>query len=264
MSKRFRALLMCWLLVLMMCVQVFAASGAGTYDNSYTDEQGNTYVYQDDQLYQVINGQLYQVELGSGAAQSIIDVIKSRPNSEVPDTEIMGRVNEGVSGTVGLAISVIIYIFFAMTAFTTACDLLYIGVPGIRPTLWEQPAMAGPGGMHMHPGGPHGHPMHPTGRVPEEGRSGGRCLISSELQQIMRQSQQMNMRPGGPMMQGQQYRQTGAMNQNIILTYLKRRAVSIVIIVVVFMLLVTSSVFTDFGLNIGNMLYQNAAKFMGF
>lgn len=53
---------------------------------------------------------------------------------------------------------------------------------------------------------------------------------------------------------------TGKIQGNVIKNYFKRRALSIVFSVIVLMILVTTSLFTDFGLNIG----QAILDFLGF
>lgn len=53
---------------------------------------------------------------------------------------------------------------------------------------------------------------------------------------------------------------TGKIQGNMIKNYFKRRALSIVFSVIVLMILVTTSLFTDFGLNIG----QAILDFLGF
>lgn len=227
-------ILVLMLALLIVPVHAKASVDKMTDENTYIDESGNIYTYQNDKVYQLIDGQLYEVVTGN--SQSIIDVFKHKPGSDKPDSEVMGRTNDFISKTIGVALSVIIYVFFAMTAFTTACDLAYIGVPAVRPLMYEQ------GGAGAAASG--------QGQVQGGSESKSRCLISSELRSIM------NI--------GQGNAKTVIPSSNIMVTYLKRRAVSIVIIVVVFMLLVTSSVFTDFGLNIGSMIYQTAAEFLGF
>lgn len=263
------SVLLSLMLVLCMSVPVFAASvDAMTDDNTYIDEAGNVYTYQDDKVYKLVDGELYEVV--NGSQQSIIDVMKEKPGSDVPDAEVMGEATGLVGSTIGVALSVIIYVFFAMTAFTTACDLTYIGVPAIRGFLYERPS----GSANIHssamPGGAAGQYRDQNGlgnqdkvRREESVGSGGRCFISSELRSLVNAGQ-----VGMPMMSNAfggigMPNQVANTNSNLILTYFKRRIVSIVLIVVVFMLLVTSTVFTDFGLNIGNMLYRYVTKFLG-
>lgn len=266
------SILLSLMLVLCMTVPVLAASvDAMTDDNTYIDEDGNVYTYQDDKVYKLVDGELYEVV--NGSQQSIIDVMKEKPGSDVPDAEVMGEATGIVGSTIGVALSVIIYVFFAMTAFTTACDLAYIGVPAIRGFLYERPS----GSANLHPSamqsgvvGQYGaqNGLGNQDKVRREASAGsggsrGRCFISSELRSLVNAGQvgmpMTNNAFGGIGMPTQ----VANTNSNLILTYFKRRIVSIVLIVVVFMLLVTSTVFTDFGLNIGNMLYRYATKFLG-
>ena len=90
-------------------------------------------------------------------------------------------------------------------------------------------------------------------------------LISNELQSLLQQNTtgtQVNMNVGGGTT-GYAYGRGMNMgsvnniqgNQKYLLTaYLKRRAWAIIITVVVIMLLLTSSIFTDFGFDIGDYI----------
>lgn len=263
------SILLSLMLVLCMSVPVLATSvDAMTDDNTYIDEAGNVYTYQDGKVYKLVDGELYEVV--NGSQQSIIDVMKEKPGSDVPDSEVMGEATGLVGSTIGVALSVIIYVFFAMTAFTTACDLAYIGVPAIRGFLYERSS----GSANLHSSAMQSGAVGQYGNQNQLGNQdkvrreasvgpGGRCFISSELRSLVNAGQvgatMTNNAFGGIGMPTQ----VANTNSDLILTYFKRRIVSIVLIVVVFMLLVTSTVFTDFGLNIGNMLYRYATKFLG-
>lgn len=302
-----KKLLVLFLAMLTLGVVFVNAASVGnmTDENTYISEDGKIYTYQDDKVYQLVDGELYEVV--NGNEQSIIDIMKQKPGSEVPDAEIMGQANSLVGSTIGVALSVIIYVFFAMTAFTTACDLAYIGVPGVRSVLYDgagsnsnanlhssvmhdiaksQMNRAGQAAMRGDMAGAARLQNQALGSEAEgqyrdqnwfgnrdrlnraqsqsAGGAGGRCFISRELKSLVQQGQ-VNVTVtsnsyGGVVGQGKVQNS----NSNILVTYLKRRAVSIVIIIAVFMLLVTSTVFTDFGLNLGKMIYQYAAKFLGF
>ena len=73
-------------------------------------------------------------------ADSITDVMNGWSDNNTPDSEAMNTGGAKITKTAGIVISVIIYVFFAMTAFTTACDLLYITVPPLRPLLYSNPS----------------------------------------------------------------------------------------------------------------------------
>lgn len=297
MLKRLLLLLVTSVMVF-SCVHVSAASVSDmNEENTYIADDGTMYTYQNNRLYQYIDGTLYEVVTGD--SQSIIDVMKQKPGYEVPDAEIMGEAQSLISRTIGVALSVIIYVFFAMTAFTTACDLAYIGVPSVRSLLYD----ASSANANVHTSVMHGIASNQMGRAQQavfqgdlgrasalqgqamrseaEGQyrdqnwfdnsqnianaqgkvAGRRCFISNELKSLVNAGQVSYTLTSGAV-HGQA--QFGQSNQNIMLMYLKRRAVNIVLTVVVFMLLVTSTVFTDFGLDVGNMIYQQAAKFLGF
>lgn len=52
--------------------------------------------------------------------------------------------------------------------------------------------------------------------------------------------------------------------RNLIFAYLKRRAVAVIFMVIVLMLLVTTSLFTDMGLNIGQVIFNAVSDFLGY
>lgn len=52
--------------------------------------------------------------------------------------------------------------------------------------------------------------------------------------------------------------------KNLIFAYLKRRIFAIIYIVVVLVLLLMSSVFTDLGFNIGQMIFNAIKSFLGY
>lgn len=52
--------------------------------------------------------------------------------------------------------------------------------------------------------------------------------------------------------------------KNLLLAYLKRRMIGVIYMVVVLMLLVTSTVFTDLGFNIGQMIFDVVKNFLGY
>ena len=76
-------------------------------------------------------------------------------------------------------------------------------------------------------------------------------LISRELQSLVQQNNMVSM-------QGRQGHLNARMQQprqnNLLIAYFKRRALGIIFTVVVIILLLTSSIFTDFGFNIGDMI----------
>ena len=53
-------------------------------------------------------------------------------------------------------------------------------------------------------------------------------------------------------------------NRKILVEYFKRRAVGIIYMVVVLILLVTTSIFTDLGFNIGEFIFEKISSFLGF
>lgn len=78
-------------------------------------------------------------------------------------------------------------------------------------------------------------------------------LISNELKSIIDRQGQGNQANRGS--------SQNMSNRDILRTYIKRRTVGIVYMVIVLMLLLTSSFFTDTGLNIGQLIFDYVGKF---
>lgn len=71
------------------------------------------------------------------ADDSITDVMGDWGNRNKPDSDTMNTANSWIGSHLGVLLSVIIYLIFALTFFTTACDLAYIAVPPLRPFLYS-------------------------------------------------------------------------------------------------------------------------------
>jgi hypothetical protein len=86
-------------------------------------------------------------------------------------------------------------------------------------------------------------------------------LISNELKSLIdnNQSGTSANRQGNNTQQGY----SGGI-ENLLTAYIRRRAYALIIIACVLVLLVTTSVFTDLGLNIGQALFDFFSKLLGF
>ena len=62
----------------------------------------------------------------------------AKMDNEYFDGKVLDKANKEITTFTVMLLSIIIYLIFAMTAFTTACDLLYIGFPPIRPYLYDE------------------------------------------------------------------------------------------------------------------------------
>lgn len=69
---------------------------------------------------------------------SITDVMRNMDEVNNPDKDLFNKGADKVQSTVGTAISVVVYIFFALLVFTTSCDLLYIVIPFSRKHLYNE------------------------------------------------------------------------------------------------------------------------------
>lgn len=62
--------------------------------------------------------------------------VKEQNNANI-NADVMAEADKHITSFAGTITSCIIYLIFALTGFTTACDLLYIGVPFLRPYLYD-------------------------------------------------------------------------------------------------------------------------------
>lgn len=260
------------LLLLMFCSTVPIVTYA---TNTSTHQEGDVYQGEDGFYYKIIDGKPYKVDDGSGSKGSITDSFKNYSDTITPDGETMQKVNTKVSSITGTAISVIMYLIFAFTGFTTACDLLYISMPPLRSVLY--PVNGGyssntMGAMnnsnmarvHQQAGNVE---MNGAETVNINGRNDSaapRCWISRELRSLV-----SNVQTNGQISQGRNFTATAGVNlmqnkKNLLVEYFKRRVVGIIYMVVVLILLVTTSIFTDLGFNIGEFIFEKASSFLGF
>lgn len=183
-----------------------------------------------------------------------------------------------IVNVIGNIIGFLTVVTAALIMLVTAVDLLYIGVPFTRPHLNPNYAMGGAqgGGMGMSPmggmgamGGYGGM----RGGMMAGGMGGGQaeapkhCWVSDEaIACIQPAGQQGGMMAGGMMaggmmaggMQPQQQQNT----KSCILMYFKKRVVFIVVFTVA-MIMLTSSVFTDCGINLAQLLFKIMDKVNG-
>jgi hypothetical protein len=118
------------LITLITCFSFIIVNASSTHsEGEVYEENGKT--------YKIVNGTPYEVDSGSGSDQSITDQFNNYSSTTTPDSDTMTQVGGKITNTAGTIISVIIYLIFALTAFTTACDLLYIAIPPIRPYLYD-------------------------------------------------------------------------------------------------------------------------------
>lgn len=168
----------------------------------------------------------YEVQAGS-----LTDIMEGMGDQEVPEDGMLSEATSKVTSFAGILISVIIYLFLALTALTTAIDLLYIAFPPIRSILYpkEEAQLTG----HTQP--------QPQLQVQGRQQVRKKCWITNELKHLM---------------------QTHSLNNKkaLISSYFKVRIVSVIFTVAVMILFATSSLFTDTGINIGRAIL----KFLGF
>ena len=218
----------------------------------------------------------------------LLDAMKDQAtyNSTV-DTETMEKASTFTSRVFGTLTSCIVYAIFALSAFTTACDLLYIAVPPIRGFMYN------PSGkqnntttqMYGNTNTVQQDSSRQSGNMFERIKNGEGALISNELRQLLNTPTSMTnaymtripimgMNYGRRNYGGRGYNNYGyGMNnfgqQNqmqvpemkiVILEYFKNRAVALVIMSAIMVLLLSSSIFTDCGLNIG----EAVMRWLGF
>lgn len=186
-----------------------------------------------------------------------------------------------ITNAIGTITGFVVMITVALVGFVTALDLLYIAVPFTRSFLNPMQSQAGGspmggmgmGGMGMGMRGGMGMGMGGMAQGGAEGEYGlHRKWVSDEavacVNMVNAQSQpQGGMGMGGMGMGGMGMGMGGmgaqAQPQNVrstIATYLKKRIVFLVIFAIALTLLL-SSLFTDCGLNLAELLYKIISKF---
>lgn len=211
----------------------------------------------------------------------LFDAMKdqSKYNSTV-DIETMDKANSFTNRVFGTLTSCIVYAIFALSAFTTACDLLYITLPPIRSFMYN-PSGGQQQGMsqyrqtynQMNLASGNNQQNTSSNSIFERIKNGEGALISIELRQLLNTptsmvNAYMNRRPTVRNSYGRSRYNMGMNNygqQNqmqipeikiVILEYFKNRVMALVIMSAVMVLLLSSSVFTDCGLNIGEAIMR--------
>ena len=242
----------------------------------------NATMYNEDGLEVTEDG--FVIDRGSSnKEESITDVMGTWGERNKPDAETMQEVKSWSEGTIGFLTSCIIWVIFAALFFTTACDLMYIGVPAVRPFLdgsyggseegyssyarefaMEAQRKGDPNAAYLHQ---RANEVEASGsgvaHINEKnGQKSKKSFISMELRQIMLNQKTYVAQDGNfANYTGRDLVQENSVNQSSLMQqYMKKRAISIVLTVVVLLLLVGNSLFTDMGLNIGAALL----KLLGF
>lgn len=274
------------ILVQMLLLLLMLSCSAPIFATDASHQEGEVYQGDDGKYYEIINGKSMEIDNGSGSDGSIADVFKGYSKTTKPDSEVMADVRKNITSPLGTLISVIMYLIFAFTAFTTVTDLAYIAIPPIRSILCpanggnangyssytresaDKAAQRGDmaraailnreaDNIEMNGNGI----AHVNGK---NGSAASRSWISSELRSLV-----SNVQTNGQTSQDRNFTATTGVNlmqnkKNLLVEYFKRRAVGIIYTVVILMLLVTTSLFTDLGLNIGQTIYNVVSKFLGF
>lgn len=165
-------------------------------------------------------------------ASSLTDIMGEMGNQEVPEDNFLSDASSGITKFAGILISVIIYIFFALVALTTAIDLLYIVFPPIRSSLYprDEQSSANYQGYSVQ--------AQYQNQVQQKRK---KCWITNDLKKLLITCSLNNKKV-------------------LIVNYFKARMINIIFAVFVMILLVTTSVFTDTGMNIGKAILN----FLGF
>ena len=223
-------------------------TGDGLGDSSTTEEGGN-----------------------SGNDDSISDYLKGYTPVTDENMQKASKLAGPIASAIGTCSGFIIIVVSAGIFLVTALDLCYIGLPFTRNMLAPQAAGGGApmGGMGM--GGMMGGMMGGAGAQAQP-----RKWVSDEaIQAVAMASPQGGAMGGSPMMGGGMGMGMGAMGgmmggagaqpqatKSVILTYLKKRSFFIIVFTVCTILLM-SSIFTDCGINLAELLYKVLDKFNG-
>ena len=222
----------------------------------------------------------YTVDHGSGDDQSITGIMGGWSERNKPEPEKMEKSVSWIHNTLGVVTSVIIYVLLAALFFTTACDLLWLGVPVIRPYLdgsyggYQEgySSITRENAVKAEKSGNMGlaSRLHQSADFLEargegvahinsaNGKKSKTSFISNELRDIVAnhkntwQDRNFQATTGRNLVQEENQK----FGKNLLITYIKRRAFSIILTVVVLVVLVTTTVFTKCGLNIGEAVLR--------
>lgn len=122
--------------------------------------------------------------------QSITDVMGGWGSNNKPDEDSMNEATGFINSTLGVALSVIIYIIFAMIAFTTACDIAYIAIPPLRPMLYTPDDNTGVNMNNM--GGMSTQQMNYNSQIPQQNMSNRQMNYNNQMTQQNQQNQRYN------------------------------------------------------------------------
>lgn len=162
---------------------------------------------------------------------------------------------EPVAKIINLAMAIVLGIFSALLVFISALDLVYLGVPFVRPYLMpNQPQQSGgmPSmGMHGMSMGMHGMSM---GSQPQQSSavSGiGQWISDDAKNALMEASNQQTQQP--TMSMGMNTPAQQPKGKNLMFSYIKKRAFTLVMLGVC-LVLFTCTIFTDIGVMLGMKL----------
>ena len=203
------------------------------------------------------------------AAEGIADAWKNASPDNQDMAEAAKFTSPFVKG-VNFCICCVLAVFSVLLAAVTTLDLLYLAVPPVRKFLCaEQPAAAGgmSGGMGMGMGG-----MGMRGGA-QPSQSGIGRFVSDEAVAALSEAT-ANAGGGGGMGMGGMGMGMGGMGmggaaqaqpktKSVIFTYLKKRAFALVMFALCVVLL-TSTLFTDIGLYIGQWVIDTVGGFFSF
>ena len=173
-----------------------------------------------------------------------------------------------VATAIGTVTGFIVIVVSAGIFLITALDLVYIGIPPLRSVLNSNYGAAAQGGG-MAPMGGMGMGM--AGGMQGSQSVKPRCLVSDEavacvnMVAAQQQPQGGGMMGGGMMggmMGGMQHQQAPAPTKSVILQYLKKRSFFLVIFAICTIILM-SSIFTDCGINLAELLSKIINKLNG-
>lgn len=224
----------------------------------------------------------------------ITDIMGNWSNMNNPDEVVMNEGTDAINSTVGYAITILIMVFFAGLTLTTATDLLWIGVPALRPVLYD--SNSDTNNVNLTSSVMHGIAQSQNNlaqrammrgdiasanrysnmamrseaegnyrdanwfgnkdklnKAMNNGNSTGvkRCFISSELKSIANKNQ-VNVSVSTVGDRRNLAQPQGVINNkgSLLIEYCKKRVIVLVLFTVCAIVL-TSSLFTDFGMNVG-------------
>ena len=255
------------LLVMLTMSLLFATSNVNLYAESLDDNVSNSSGNSEGSNW--TDGEVAEDD------REVVDMLKGYRAFDSDDLAKAAQDASPFTKVVSWAISIVILLIFSLTAFVTVLDIAAIMLPFIRRFLYEPGASGGGGfggigGFGRGMGGMQQQQPTKTQWISDEAVNCIELLGGSSNANAANNSGMgmmsggfgggMGMNRMGGMGMNQQSQQVAEKKSSVLWAYLKKRAWVLFLLGVVIVVL-TSSIITDFGMNIGLFVYKIIASF---